>query len=886
MQLFQNLNFGKVGLSARCTHTVSYIDTSGLEPLVSIIEQLIVTFNIILYLCNEKMHKIDSNNTMAYDINSREEELKNRIAHDYFGGYDTRKIIGNVDFCVATRQPEEELFEQESLLWAEAKKGLSDIYKSLVQLILTIGKARTFDSYLPPQMLGAFDAEKIAFIPYNNVHDVFYLNDFNWNVAPSNYETKEFKMVYDKVKESLDQNTLLFYYHKDDGDLRSFIKTNFVAGKQGFTKTRIDKNNFIVIYNKWLQSVKPTIAVNWDILKDMGIIDGDFYLADLLSLENETLKDKLYVLLKKNSYELDRIIDKSGLFNSKRADFIDNQKAHTQFWNKYERPPLEQYWDYIVERRDLLVPQDVRERKGSFFTPQLWVELSQRYLAETLGDDWQDEYYVWDCAAGTGNLLTGLTNKYNIWASTLDKQDVDVMHDRIKNGANLLEDHVFQFDFLNDEFTKLPKPLQEVINNPEKRKKLVIYINPPYAEASNKKTLKTRSEGNRGVEQNKVNKKYATYLGQGNAELFAQFLTRIYFEIDNCIISHFSTLKILNGQHFIDFRNFYKAKLEKCFIIPANTFDNVKGQFPIGFMIWNTSKKQSFKRIKLDVYDKKGKFTANKTITSHLDSDYINDWIKPFRADKNDAGVIGKFPFKGNDFQNQNILQIVHNKMEYNVEAGQFLINKANLIKACVYFAVRKVIPATWLNDRDQFLFPKKKWEKDKEFQNDCLTYTLFTNNIQSSYGTNHWIPFSESEVNAHEKFESDFMYKFISGKLKIEHKADLLKKASVTLSEKLTFSPEAKAVFDAGRALWKYYHTNFSKVQNFGKVEVEYNVNASLYDIREYFQGRNDKGKMNNRSADENYMKQISDLRDKLNLLAQKIEPKVYEHGFLTIDD
>jgi len=42
----------------------------------------------------------------------------------------------------------------------------------------------------------------------------------------------------------------------------------------------------------------------------------------------------------------------------------------------------------------------------------------------------------------------------------------------------------------------------------------------------------------------------------------------------------------------------------------------------------------------------------------------------------------------------------------------------------------------------------------------------------------------------------------------------------------------------------------------------------------------------MNNRSADENYMKQINDLRDKLNLLAQKIEPKVYEHGFLTIDD
>ena len=129
----------------------------------------------------------------------------------------------------------------------------------------------------------------------------------------------------------------------------------------------------------------------------------------------------------------------------------------------------------------ILVPQDIRERKGSFFTPQIWVQKSQEYLATALGENWQDEYYVWDCAAGTGNLLAGLTNKYNIWASTLDQADVDVMHDRIKNGANLLADHVFQFDFLNDDFKKLPKGLQDIINSEKKRKKLVVYINPPYA---------------------------------------------------------------------------------------------------------------------------------------------------------------------------------------------------------------------------------------------------------------------------------------------------------------------------------------------------------------------------------------------------------------------
>ena len=153
----------------------------------------------------------------------KEEELKNKIAQSYFGEFDCTKIIGNIDFCVCIHQSLKELFEQESLLWAEAKKGSSDIYNSLVQLILTIGKARTFDKFLPPPMLGAFDGEKMAFIPYNEIHDIFYQNDFNWNVTPSDYETKEFKAVHEKVKDTIDQKTLLFNYEKDDSELKHFI---------------------------------------------------------------------------------------------------------------------------------------------------------------------------------------------------------------------------------------------------------------------------------------------------------------------------------------------------------------------------------------------------------------------------------------------------------------------------------------------------------------------------------------------------------------------------------------------------------------------------------------------------------------------------------------
>jgi len=803
----------------------------------------------------------------------REEELKNNLAQDYFGIYNCTKIVGNVDFCVCLKQSQTELFEQESLLWAEAKTGSSNIYYSIVQLILTIGKARTFDKFLPPPMLGAFDGEKIAFIPYNEIHDIFYQNDFNWNVTPSNYETKEFRLIHDKVKAVIDKKAFLFHYDKDDKELQKFIKSNFVVGKLGLTKTQIDKNNFIVIYNKWLQAVKPKISVNWDIAKKNGIIDGDFYLADLLSSENVSLKESLFVVLKATKYELNRHKDEYGAFTSSTVEFNDNQIAHTQFWNRYDRPPKEEYWNYIVERRDLLVPQDVRERKGSFFTPQIWVELSQKYLTDVLGEDWQDEYYIWDCAAGTGNLLTGLINKYNIWASTLDRQDVDVMHERIDtmntnsvsgNGANLLKDHVFQFDFLNDEFSTLPKPLQDIINDPVKRKKLVIYINPPYAESG--------SGVGRGFKSNvsiihKTYEKYKTKLEKASNELFAQFLIRIYFEIPDCIIGQFSTLKLISGSNSKEFRNNFLAMPESCFVVPADTFDNVKGKFPVGFCIWNTNIKERFFQIKINVYDENQNFIAVKNFYTYDNVNArINDWLKKF-FDKT-TKPIGIMHNNKNDFQHNSQVRITI----VDIKDHTTPITDKNLFQMCIYLSVRHCIEATWLNDRDQFLFPNDGWQNDTEFQNDCLAFALFhsQNKISSKEGTNHWIPFTEQEVNSREKFESNFTTKFIQGKLKQEAVADLFA-VQEHRTTALEFSAEAQEVFNSGRELWQYYHK-----------QPDCNVNASLYDIREWFQGRNEVGRMNNGSTDEVYMGLITNLRNKLKQLATKIEPKVYEYGFL----
>ena len=824
-------------------------------------------------------------NKEGFDImkykNIREEELKNKVGTDWFKNFDTTEIIGNIDFSVFPSQGD--LFGRIPLLWAEAKTGNYDITTMFVQLILTIGKARTFDKTLPPAFLGAFDFQKIAFVPYISIQDIFYLNDFNWNVTPSNHETKEFQLIKERIEKTLKQNAHIYDYEKDAKELKFFIKQN-IANSTHTTKIKIDKNNFIPIYLRWLDIVKPSIEVNWDDLKTVGILDSDFYLADLFVDDKNTqnieddqsVRDSLFVIYQNQGYK----ISKENLKQMFDANIdIRNKEVYQQFWKRYKRPPLKEYQEYIIERRDLLVPQDIRERKGAFFTPRQWVELSQKYLTDYLGENWQDEYYIWDCAAGTGNLLAGLTNKYNIYASTLDQADVNVMHERIEHGANLLKNHVFQFDFLNDDFIprkeggKMPDSLYEIISDEEKRKKLVIYINPPYAEAGT-----TRQRTGTGVNKenvskgNKTHTKYNPIIKQAANEIFALFLIRIYKEIPQCKIAEFSKLKILQSSNFSYFRNEYRAKLEKIFIVPANTFDNVKGKFPIGFKIWNGEINENFDRIISSAYIyEKGEIKRDIDEIFILPKSYITKWIKKGNQKEN----IGMMNSGRTDFQNQNL---VHIQNETNDKGHSIYIDKNNLIFTSIFFTIRWVIEAIWKNDRRQYEIPTDSWQTDTEFQNDCLAYTLFhgQNRISSKEGINHWIPFTEQEVDAPERFASNFMTDFIKGKIKPteeEEHQKIFNQDNLNLipSAPLVFSSEAQAVFDAGRELWHYY----IKQENI-------NPNASLYDIREYFQGRNEKGKMNNSSNDETYTTLISNLREKLKILAEKITPKVFEYGFL----
>ncbi|WP_187923900.1 hypothetical protein [Helicobacter pylori] len=810
--------------------------------------------------------------------NLNEEPLKSQIKAEFFKDKKFLYSGDKIDFMLSYKHSNATL----PILWGEAKRGdFDDLDKAFTQLLLTIGKHRLYTHHTPPYLC-AFNAFKMEFIAFDDtITSFFYKSDIDFSITPSNHNTEGFKHLLNELTPLLEKEALIFDYETQNKELKAFIKDNLLYSKR--SKIPVDKNNFVHVYFKWVEHVKPSISIEWQQAKKQGILDADFYLADLLSESNETILESLNTILKVNHYKFNKKLNNFGAFNFDETSFNDKQKAHQTFWNIYERPPKREFWDYIIERRDLLVSNDIRERKGAFFTPKIWVEKSQEYLAKILGQDYQDEYIIWDCAGGTGNLLSGLINKANLYLSTLDKSDVSIVKDlAAKNHLKLLENHVFQFDFLNDDFfsDKTPKSLQEILKDQEKRKKLIIYINPPYAEAGNKSKMSGTGEHKAKVARdNLICEKYKNELGKANNELFAQFFMRIYKELNGCIMASFSKLKYLNSSNFKKFREIFKAKFLEGFMVPADSFDNVKGQFPIGFLVWDTATPplKTNNALNLEVFDSLGGFLGYKNIHSCNKVLFLADYLQKFQPTKKDT-ILGYLDPGRNSFQHQNLVHIsVIDKSEQS-HVKYFPIITTTILLVSVFFSVRHCIKHTWQNDRDQFYAPyDDAFQDDSEFKNNCLIFMLFhtQNRITTTQGTNHFIPFNEDEVNAKERYSSHALLDFLKGGIK--EGSDSLFLNDKKENKPLKFSLSASKVFDASREVYRYYHT-----QDF--TNRPYNANVSLYDIKEFFQGRNKQGKLNlpTKAKDKYYKQLYANLQDALKDLAEEIQPKVYEYGFL----
>ena len=219
---------------------------------------------------------------------------------------------------------------------------------------------------------------------------------------------------------------------------QEFIETIRNAIKSGdIIRTQITPNNLKQVFDKWVIMIGNEIN---------GVAKEDYsllFFADIMNDGNVSTHENLpAALLFKNNAPVFSLNGKIYELNSK--------EGYRQFWAIYNRPPKQEYRNYLLERRDSLIPIDERSFKGAYYTPLNVVDKAYDKLDELLGINWQREYIVWDMCCGVGNLEVKHSNHRNLYMSTLDEADVDVM----RATKTCVAATRFQYDYLNDDISE------------------------------------------------------------------------------------------------------------------------------------------------------------------------------------------------------------------------------------------------------------------------------------------------------------------------------------------------------------------------------------------------------------------------------------------------
>jgi len=249
---------------------------------------------------------------------------------------------------------------------------------------------------------------------------------------------------------------------------------------------------------------------------------------------------------------------------------VKSRKVYVSFFEHFKSEYSPKEKEVLTSIVDRLVEDTIRRKQGEFFTPPIWADKAHEYITSVFGEDWKEEYVVWDPAAGTSNLTRDYKFK-ELYVSTLNQSDIDTANQMGYNPEAVK----FQFDFLNDEYGLLPQGLRNAI---EGGRKIIVLMNPPYGTVNDFKNIKQDGgKSKNSIEDTAVKKEMnQEKMGLCVKNLYSQFIYRLskLGKIDICV---FSPPLMYSG---IDFQVFRKKVLSKYefkggFIMDSSHFADV-----------------------------------------------------------------------------------------------------------------------------------------------------------------------------------------------------------------------------------------------------------------------------------------------------------------------
>jgi hypothetical protein len=455
-----------------------------------------------------------------------------------------------------------------------------------------------------------------------------------------------------------------------------------------------------------------------------------------------------------------------------------NADQYNSFFQHFQQGYKPSEIRVFMAMKDQLIEDDARRRQGAFFTPALWAAEGQEEVSRVLGENWREECVVWDCAAGTGNL----TRDYNGWgcliSSTLEQTDVDAMKDHGWGGH-----HVFRYDFLNDasfgppgvalgedgqvqgEGTFIPRDIEATLREKAKAgKRLVFFINPPYAEDGQ---AGAKGETKAGVAKDTVAAAAcrAAKFGRVSRQLYAQFMYQCQsvarkFGFVDYTVALYSKPTFMSSGSYREFRNwwYHRHDFGGGFLFQASQFADVSGAWGISFTVWHSTDagmrgcacrpdvEQPMTKLRVCEIEQFAVQTVDEKIVYHVDDREASEWVEgkqnttggvdgpKFSSGlsvreawdgKSVPGSLGVLCSMGNNVMEAGTSTFYLSGRPTHKGRRHFDLLPSNWHRAVALYAARKLVTGNWLNDKDEYAAPDETKDGYKQWVDDCHVFAL-----------------------------------------------------------------------------------------------------------------------------------------------------------------
>ena len=359
----------------------------------------------------------------------------------------------------------------------------------LVQVLFYL--KRFEDNGLPlPNVIMVGDKNECFVIHSNDI--VQYLDEaVDWTVAPSS-AGDAFPSLVAKISSDTNINPFIFKIERSF-DLKQIVDRIRDLSVNVKRYVRVTEHNIAEIFDYFVSSV----------------------LRNPESIEPHTVVEVfLGVLL--NPMEYYQHPQNRNFLVAGGTKYLIFGDAFISFFDYYNRNYTPQETLKFTEIADRLIEDAARRFSGEFFTPVPFVDYAHRMAERRFGEDWKEQFVVWDGSCGTKNLTRDYRFQ-NLYCSTLRQGDLQIS-ERYNPEANS-----FVFDFLDGDDNDLPKSLQCALRD---NKPFIFWQNPPYATAGNSNSADKKAK--EGVAKTEINQlMIKDGIGKASQNLYAQFIYKM-----------------------------------------------------------------------------------------------------------------------------------------------------------------------------------------------------------------------------------------------------------------------------------------------------------------------------------------------------------------------